>query len=104
MLEDAEAEIARLEAEASRPVAKVVPLPSVFEQMLRDLRATLSTDTGAARATLRRLLGEIPLRREGRYLDAELRLNVGGLIPISVVPEERHPLQSVWLVVRVRVA
>ncbi len=88
MLEDAEAKIARLEAEASRPVARVVPLPSVVEQMFRDLQATLSTDTDAARATLRRLLGEIPLRREGRYLDAELRLNVGSLIPISVVPEE----------------
>lgn len=111
MLEEAERQVAELETVLQSPAdrRKVVYLPGIVEACLRDLKGSLETDHDEARALLTRLIGPITLRRDERCQLAELRGNLPGLLEVgggwkTLVPEERHPLQSVWPVVRVRVA
>ncbi len=85
MLEEAERDIAELEAalQAPPPKSKVTFLPSVVETYLKDLRGTLSRDTDKARSLLAKMVGQVTLRRSGDHLVAELRGNLNGLLDLD---------------------
>ena len=92
MLEDAEANVAHLEASLADPpdvpAKAVAVIPSVVAGYLKDLRRVLGRDTEQARAILRDLLDEITLQPDDKGLVAVLRGNVPGIVGL--------PLRSKW--------
>jgi hypothetical protein len=90
MLEEAEERVARIEAAIrASGERKSVYLPGVVETCLRDLEGTLDTEPDAARTLIGRMVGEIPLEREGERLFAKVRGNLIGLLGDD-------PLLSTW--------
>ena len=87
LLEECEQRVAACEAAlraATLGQKKVTALPSLVEGYLRDLRATLDTDTDRARSLLAKLIGTVTLRPDGNRLVGEVRGNLPALLDIEV--------------------
>ncbi len=88
MLEEWEGNVQRLRAELKTdPKAKatVRALPGLVESYIRDLRAVLGRDVERSRYLLQRLLGEIPLRPDGKGLVADLSAGLGVILEMAGV-------------------
>jgi site-specific DNA recombinase len=86
MLEDAERRVAALEQavrNAHRPAVPVVPVRTVVERYLRDLRGLLSTNVDEARRLLSLALDKIVLRTEGGHVVARITGKMSGLLTLG---------------------
>ncbi len=86
LLLECEQRVTSLEAalrELPKEPRRLVPLPSVVESYLRQLRETMGTDVERARALLAKLIGPVILRREGPHLVAEIQGNLEALLGLD---------------------
>jgi hypothetical protein len=87
LLIEAEKRVADLEACLQSTVKpKVVLLPHIVDEYLKDLRNTLGRGPDRARQLLATRLGPIVLRREGNRVMAEVRGNLRGLLELEEAP------------------
>ncbi len=86
MLEEAEGQVARLEAALNAPdmvLRNISVLPRLVEGYLRNLREVMGKDPAHARSILRRLIGEVTLKPNSKGLMAVVRGNLAGILDLS---------------------